>query len=61
MGITLENQLNESKMNLQKVIDKVNQLEQEKQQVLQEALRLDGEVRILTKMIKSNNTSGDIN
>ena len=53
--MTLENHLNESQTKLQEVADKLNQLDQERQQLLQELLRLDGEVKILMKLIKEQN------
>jgi len=53
--VTLENHLNESQTKLQEVADKLNQLDQERQQLLQELLRLDGEVKILMKLIKEQN------
>ncbi len=37
----------------QEIVDRVNQIEQEKQKLLQEALRFDGEVRVLQRMNKT--------
>ena len=42
----------------QKAVERFNALEQEKQQLLQEILRLDGEVRILQKLAQVE-TGGD--
>ena len=54
---TLEQKLNESQTNLQTIADEINQLEQKKQELLQELFRLQGEIRILTKLVKEQNVS----
>ena len=48
MGIADE--LKESQNKLQNVSEQINALEQQKQGLLQELLRLDGEVRVLKRM-----------
>jgi len=46
----IEKELQEAKTKQQQVVARVNALEQERQQLLQEALRLDGEIRALTRL-----------
>jgi len=50
MDITKE--LNEAKQRREEVVAQINRLEQQKQALLQEALRTDGEVRMLERLSK---------
>ena len=43
-------ELKETQAKQRELVEKVNQMEQEKQQILQELLRLDGEIRLLNRM-----------
>ena len=56
--MTLEQILNETEMKMQGLVGKIQQLDQEKQGLLQETLRVDGEIRILKRLIKDKNTAG---
>jgi hypothetical protein len=53
--------LEETKTKQKLLVDRIKAIESEKQQLLQEALRLDGEVRVLTKLASSeeNKTKED--
>lgn len=46
--MTIQERLNKAQESIQELSSKLNTLEQEKQTLLQEILRLDGEIRILT-------------
>lgn len=46
----MKERLKQSEANLQKLVDKFNALEAEKQEVLKEVLRVEGEVRILKEL-----------
>lgn len=49
-------------LNIQKlngIQSRINQLEQEKQELLQEALRLDGEIRVLKEQNKEKRKKGE--
>ena len=43
-------ELKETQAKQRELVEKVNQMEQEKQLILQELLRLDGEIRVLNRM-----------
>ena len=43
-------ELKETQAKQRELVEKVNQLEQEKQGILQELLRLDGEIRVLKRI-----------
>jgi len=45
-----EQALDEAQAKQRELVDKANQLEQERQLILQELLRFDGEIRLLKKM-----------
>ncbi len=45
-----EQALEEAQAKQRELVEKVNQMEQEKQQILQELLRLDGEIRVLKRI-----------
>ncbi len=44
--------LEETKLKQKQLVDQMNMLEQQKQQILQEVLKLEGEVRVLQKLTK---------
>ena len=46
----IKEKLTQSEANLQKLVEKFNALEAEKQEVLKEILRVEGEVRILKEL-----------
>lgn len=48
--MNISKELEDAKRKRAELVDRINQLEQEKQQLLQEVLRTDGEVRILEKL-----------
>ena len=54
----VEQELQQAINNRQKLVVQFNALEQEKQQLLQEILRLDGEVRILQKLAQEGTGGG---
>ena len=43
-------ELKETQAKQRELVEKVNQLDQEKQELLQELLRLDGEIRVLKRI-----------
>ena len=45
-----EQALEEAQAKQKELVDKANQLEQERQLILQELLRLDGEIRVLKRI-----------
>ncbi len=45
-------ELEQAKKNQKAIVERIQQLEQEKQTLLQEALRLDGEIRALDRLNK---------
>lgn len=45
-----EKALQEAQAKQKELVDKANQLEQERQLILQELLRLDGEIRVLKRI-----------
>jgi hypothetical protein len=47
----IKEKLTKSEANLQKLVDKFNTLEAEKQETLKEVLRLEGEIRVLKELI----------
>lgn len=53
MDITKE--LQEAKARQQDIVDHINQLKEEEQNLLREALRSDGEIRILQKLLQEAN------
>jgi len=52
MDITKE--LTEAKQRRQETVNQINQLKQQEQALLQEALRIDGEVRTLERLSKDD-------
>ena len=50
--MNISKELEDAKRKRAELVDRINQLEQEKQTLLQEVLRTDGEVRILEKLSK---------
>ena len=50
----IQKELTEAKRKREEIVEEINQKEQERQMLLQEALRLDGEVRALERMAKEN-------
>ena len=46
----IKEQLKDAQKRLQEVVTQINGLEQQRQLLLQEALRLDGELRLLKRM-----------
>ena len=48
--MTLSELLTEAKARQQVNVNRINALEQEKQATIQETLKLDGEIRVLTKL-----------
>jgi uncharacterized protein (UPF0335 family) len=58
MHLNLQERLSLKQAQLQQAVQKINALEQEKQQVIQEALRLDGAVKEIAEQIEAE-TKGD--
>jgi len=56
--MNIEQRLKETRTRLQGTAERLNKLEQEKQSLLQEMLRLDGEVRVLVELLKEKETIG---
>jgi len=59
--MNIEQQINETKAKQQEIVnrinllaDEMNRLNQQRQELLQEALRLDGEMRLLNRMSESS-------
>jgi len=52
MHLNLQERLKLKQAQLQQAVQKINALEQEKQQVIQEALRLDGAVKEIAEQIE---------
>jgi uncharacterized protein (UPF0335 family) len=52
----ISEELEKAKQQRTEIVSRINQMENEKQNLLQEALRIDGEVRILEKLLKANET-----
>jgi len=50
----IETELKQSQSKYQEIISRIQTLEQQKQQLMQEALRLDGEVRVLLRLNKDD-------
>lgn len=48
--MNIKKSLEEAQAKQRKLVEKANQLEQERQMILQELLRLDGEIRLLKRM-----------
>ena len=48
--MNLTEELEEAKKKRREVVDQLNELEEQKQTLLQEVLRLDGEVRVLERL-----------
>jgi len=46
----IKKEMEETQKRLQEVMNEINKLEQKKQELLQEALRLDGEIRVYNKL-----------
>lgn len=53
MHLNLQERLKLKQAQLQQAVQKINALEQEKQQVIQEALRLDGAVKEIAEQIEA--------
>jgi len=49
--------LEEAQAKQRELVEKANQLEQDRQEIIQELLRLDGEIRVL-KRLESSRASG---
>jgi hypothetical protein len=58
MDITVE--LEKAKTKRQEIVNRINQLEQEKQMLLQEALRQDGAIQVLERISKDGEKGGEI-
>jgi predicted ribonuclease toxin of YeeF-YezG toxin-antitoxin module len=54
--VDITKELEEARKKRAEMIDRINQLDQERQRLLQEALRMDGEVRTLERL--NTNTGG---
>ena len=54
----LKEELESTRKRQQDIVQQINQLEEQKQQLLQEVLRLDGEVRLLTRLSKDESNVG---
>ena len=50
----IKEELNRTIAKRQSIVDEISKLEMRKQELLQEALRLDGEVRVLMRLDKGN-------
>lgn len=50
-------ELEEAKKRREEIVNKINELAQQRQILLQEALRIDGEVRMLERLSKDGNQS----
>jgi len=50
--VDIAKELQETQKRQKDIVGRIQQLEQERQQLIQEALRLDGEVRALTRLSK---------
>ncbi len=50
--MNLQERLAKAKTDRQTLVDKINEMDGQKQQLLQEVLRLDGQVRLLTELVK---------
>ena len=48
----LKEELESTRKRQQDIVKQINQLEEQKQQLLQEVLRLDGEIRLLARLSK---------
>ena len=55
--MTIKERLDKAQKSIQELSNKLNALEQDKQDILQEILRLDGEVRVLTILRDEENES----
>lgn len=53
--MTIDERLKTAQSKLQEYVNKLNELENQKQEIIKETLRFDGEVRILTQIIKEEN------
>lgn len=55
--MTIKERLDKAQKSIQELSSKLNALEQDKQNLLQELLRLDGEIRVLTLLKDEENGS----
>jgi len=55
--MTIQERLTKAQESIQELSSKLNALEQDKQNLLQELLRLDGEIRVLTLLKDEENGS----
>ena len=55
--MNIAEELAEAKQKRKEAVDKINQLDVEKQDWIQEALKLDGEVRVLERLAKGVGSS----
>ena len=55
--MNFKEELEQAKRKRQEIVDRINQLAEQRQVLLQEALRLDGEVRVLERMAKAETKS----
>ena len=53
----IEKELADAKRKREEIVNRINQLAEQRQMLLQEALRLDGEVRVLERMAKTDTNS----
>mgnify|MGYP001617155359 CR=1 FL=1 len=58
MEIDLQVALKDARAKQAQIVGKINALEQEKQQLLQEALKLEGEIRLLLRLEKDTEAKG---
>lgn len=56
--MNIEERINLNKQKLNGIQSRLGQLEQEKQELLQEALRIDGELRLLNEQLKEPKKKG---
>jgi len=50
--MTLQEELERAQQEQQKIVARINSLDRERQELLQEALRIDGDIRTLTRLAK---------
>lgn len=59
--MSVKEELDRATKDREKLVSEHNLLEQRKQQILQELLKLEGEVRILNRLLEQKDTTGDKN
>ena len=50
--MTLQERLEETKQKTQSIVNRINQIDQERNSLVQEAFRLEGEARVLLSLIE---------